>query len=164
MTLAARFDGSVVRLGAVNVTDVRTWIDAIPFEAWPQQTPNSDGALRPAMVNDRAWHNFGAITDRLVVDVLSNMTSGGVELQRLLSVVMPGHVIDPHVDKVSLRWWGRIHVPLTSAPESRFIVAGRAQHLAPGWAYLVNVTKEHSVVNAGATPRIHLMVDVGVRT
>lgn len=158
--IAGRFTGTVERLGAVNVRTVADWIAAIPFEAWPQQE-RIRGELRPAMVNDRHWHQFGAVTDPIVVYIRSMLTSGSVELNRLLSVVMPGHTIDPHVDKVTRGWWGRVHVPLTSAPGSLFIVGGAAHYLEPGWAYVVNVTTVHSVENLSTKPRVHLMFDVG---
>jgi hypothetical protein len=156
---AERFTGTVRRLSPVDEAPLRDWITAIPFSEWPQQAP-IDYHLRPAMVNDPNWHAFGAKSNRLVREIL-RWTTGGIALGRLLSVVMPGHTIPPHVDKVAPGWWGRVHVPLTDAPLSRFLVGGEAHHLEPGWAYLVNITAEHSVENPDPAPRVHFMVDIG---
>lgn len=155
-----RFMGTVQRLGPVNTRVVLDWLKAIPYEQWPQQHP-IHGQMRPAMINVRSWYQFGVITDPLAERILSTMTDGAVELNRLLSVVMPGHGIEPHVDKHTANWWGRIHVPMTDAPLSRFIVGGEAHHLEPGWAYLVNIAVEHSVENPDPSPRVHFMLDVG---
>lgn len=157
-----RFMGTVQRLGLVHTRIVRDWLAAISYEDWPQQHP-LNGEMRPAMINTRAWYQFGAITDPLAARLLTTMTSGAVELNRLLSVVMPGHGIDPHVDKHAPQWWGRIHVPLTDAPLSRFIVGGEAHHLELGYAYVVNSLLEHSVQNFDPHPRVHFMLDVGAQ-
>lgn len=153
-----RFAGTVDPLGPVDIAAVLTWLAGIPWRDWPQQDP-IDALLRPAMVNDPTWHGFYAQTTGVVKQCqgyVPRLTRPG---QRLLSVVMPGHSIPPHVDKVSPRWWGRVHVPLLTDPESLFIVGQEAHHLEPGFAYAVNVLAEHSVENHGATPRVHFMAD-----
>lgn len=154
-----RFRGTVERLGPVPIDLLVDWLSAIPFADWPQQTPLADGRLRPAMVNDPAWHGFHAVTDVAVKLCQAYVPRRTRPTQRLLSVVMPGHGIPPHVDKVSPRWWGRVHVPLLTDPASRFIVNGDAHHLEPGYAYAVNVLAEHSVENPGTSPRVHFMAD-----
>jgi len=153
-----RFRGTVEQLGPVPVGALVEWVSAIPFAAWPQQAP-IDAGLRPAMVNDPTWHGFYAVTDHIVKLCQAYAPRGTRPTQRLLSVVMPGHGIPPHVDKVSPRWWGRVHVPLLTDPASLFIVGQEAHHLEPGFAYAVNVLAEHSVENHGATPRVHFMAD-----
>jgi hypothetical protein len=155
---AERFTGTVQHLGAVDDRSLMRWIAAIPFEDWPQQTP-LEGALRPAMVNDPAWHAFGAESTPVAREILSWTT--GRELGRLLSVVMPGQSIPEHVDKQAPGQWVRVHVPLMSNASSVFIVGGEAHRLHEGQAYLVNIGAPHSVVNHGITPRIHFMLDIG---
>ena len=154
-----RFRATVERLGPVPIDPLVAWLSAVPFADWPQQTPLDDGLLRPAMVNDPAWHGFYTMTDtvmKLCQAYVPRRTKPG---QRLLSVVMPGHSIPTHIDKVSASWWGRVHVPLLTDPASLFIVGQEAHHLEPGFAYAVNVLAEHSVENHGATPRVHFMAD-----
>lgn len=153
-----RFSGTVEAFASVPVQRVREWVTTIPFEDWPQQTP-VDEQLRPAMVKDLEWHDFGA-TVRGIVDDTSSMCAGVRPTNILLTVVMPGHEITPHVDAQPEHWRARIHVPLTTNDESRFIVGGEHHHMEVGAAYLVNTTVEHSVRNDGSTPRIHLMWDL----
>ena len=154
-----RFTGTVEHLGPVGIASVLTWLSAIPWSAWPQQTP-IDAGLRPAMVNTPDWHGFYAETMGVVKQCQGYVPRFTRPGQRLLSVVMPGHAIPPHVDTHSPRWWGRVHVPLTSDQASRFMVGGESHHLDVGTAYAVNTLAEHSVSNEGGTvPRVHLMVD-----
>jgi len=158
MIPSERFTGTVEHLGAVDDRSLLRWIAAIPFEDWPQQAP-IDGAIRPAMVNDRAWHGFGAQSEMLAQDLLTWTT--GVELGRLLSVVMPGHDIPEHVDKQAPNHWARIHLPLMSNASSVFCVGGVAHRLHEGQAYLGHLGAPHGVRNTGVTPRIHFMLDIG---
>lgn len=153
----ARFTGTVEKIGPIDVVALTLWVGAIAFSEWPQQRI---GQLWPAMVTDLAWHGFGAETDEIVCRLLSRFPTCRAE-QRMLSVVMPGRAIEPHTDSQPPQWVCRVHVPLTSNPQSRFIVGGFDHQLAPGFAYKVNTEAVHAVENNGATPRVHFMFDVG---
>jgi hypothetical protein len=154
------FTGTVERLGAVTVAPLVAWITAIPWDAWPQQDRLADGQIRPAMVNDPAWHGLGAVTTPVVKEIQAWMPRFTRPALRMVSVVMPGHEIPAHVDKHSPRWYGRVHVPLTTDPASVFLVGGESHHLDVGTAYCVNTRAAHSVSNAaGEVPRVHLVVD-----
>ncbi len=155
-----RFTGTVERLGPVDIAAPLAWITGIPLEAWPQQNRLPDQRLRPAMVSDPGWFDFAVRTHALVCHVGDYVPGCRPGLQ-MLSVVMPGHHIPTHVDRQAKDWVGRIHVPLTTDSESRFVVGGIPHHLEVGMAYLVNTEVEHSVTNVdGTRPRIHFMVDM----
>lgn len=155
-----RFTGSVELLAPVaDVEPLVEWITAIPFEDWPQQTRLEDSAIRPAMVTDLMWHGFASHALPYIEQVMPQFT-GARATNVMLTVVMPGHSIPPHIDQQPPQWLGRVHVPLTTNDESQFIVAGEHHHMAVGCAYLVNTEVLHSVANDGVTPRIHLMFDV----
>lgn len=155
-----RFAGTVARLGAVEPSAIVDWITAIPFEEWPQQTRLEDGGLRPAMVKDPAWHGFDEFARPLVDAVVAEHFNGRAASNVMLTVVMPGHSIPPHVDEQPPNWQCRVHVPLTTNPVSRFVVGAEHHHMEVGMAYQVNTEVEHSVANDGDTPRVHLMWDV----
>lgn len=149
----------VAYLASVDVADLSTWVGGIAFADWHQQKPLGDGQLRPAMMTDPAWHGFGDAAAPVVSAVMA-LFPGCTAHQVMLSVVMPGHAIEPHRDEQPPDWVCRVHVPLTSNPESRFIVDGEAHRLEVGSAYAVNTRAKHAVTNDGATPRTHLMMDV----
>ncbi len=156
-----RFVDGCEEIAAVDVLGPAAWIAAIPFEAWPQQKRLDDGQIRPSMVTDPNWHGFYEQTDRVVGFLMSAFFPGLRSYQRMLSVVMPGHSIEPHTDGQAPSWICRVHVPLLANDRSAFIVRGVSHALVPGVAYRVNTTAEHAVTNDGESPRIHLMFDVG---
>lgn len=136
------------------------WISAIPFEDWSQQHRLADGQIRPSMMTDLSWHGFGDACSPVVRAIRQKCFPNCDVYQRMLSVVMPGHVIEPHRDHQAPYWLCRVHVPLTTNEQSEFIVDGQSHRMDVGMAYRVNTLAEHSVVNAGAAPRIHFMFDV----
>lgn len=148
-------------IGPVDSIALSEWIKFIPFEDWPQQHRLEDGLIRPAMVTDLEWHGFGVVTNDVVAGLMRNF-EGLAAYQRMLSVVMPGHSIPPHVDAQAKKWRCRVHVPLLTNSKSWFWVEGRPISMECGFAYRVDTTKEHAVTNDGDTPRIHFMFDVGI--
>lgn len=143
----------------VDIAPAAAWLAAIPWEEWPQQHRLADGGIRPAMVTDLEWHGFGVIVEPITAAVLEHFP-GARAFQQMLSVVMPGHAIEPHRDHQAPYWLSRIHVPLTSNDEAWFIVNGVRHRLEPWFAYKINTEAEHAVVNDGSTPRVHFMFDV----
>ncbi len=122
--MSERFTGTVEELGRVQVAGLVAWITAIPFEEWPQQTRLADGAIRPAMVTDLEWHGFGEAVRPLVGENAHNV---------MLTVLMPGHDIPPHIDQQPPYWLHRVHAPLTTNDVSRFIVGEQAQPCRGHW-------------------------------
>lgn len=169
-----RFGGSIEEFSSVNVSELVAWIKDIGFETWPQQRPLDDGQLRPAMVSDREWFGFGAMAEPIVQVCVNRLlglseTDAGFILnadldnhsyQWMLSVVMPGHEIEPHVDGQAPYWKARVHVPLTTNAKAVTIMDDGEHHMKVGKAYLVNTMATHAVANRGKTPRIHFMFDV----
>lgn len=154
-----RFAGTCEALCSVQIEEMAAWIAAIPFSDWHQQRPVDD-QLRPAMMTDLSWHGFGETAGPVVTSVMEHFPSCRA-YQLMLSVVMPGHSIEPHKDWQGPSWVCRVHVPLTTNEKSRFVVGGVDHNLQLGLAYQINTESEHSVTNDGPTPRVHFMFDVG---
>ena len=146
--------GTVEQFATVDCSAMAAWLQSIPFKKWPQQSPAPDGSLRPAMVTDWNWHRFGEHAKPIVEALGFNRTS-----QWMLSAVMPGQEIPPHVDEQPSDWLYRVHVPILSNPQAIFRCGGQDHVLLPGIAYKVNTRAEHAVYNRGSTPRVHLMFD-----
>jgi Aspartyl/Asparaginyl beta-hydroxylase len=145
-------------IAEVDVSHFAEWVSGIDFSEWPQQR-KVDHQLRPAMVSDRNWHHFQEAASPIVTRLLT-LFPHCHDINWLLSAVMPGHDIEPHVDLQSSDWTCRIHVPLISNPQAFWVERGQRHWMKPGFAYKVDTTVEHSIVNAGTTPRIHFMFDV----
>jgi hypothetical protein len=80
-----------------------------------------------------------------------------VRLMRLT----PGSVILEHndLDLDAEMGMARIHVPVTSNPDVEFLLNRIPVPMAPGEAWYLRLSDDHSVANRGATDRVHLVID-----
>lgn len=53
----------------------------------------------------------------------------------------------------------RIHVPILSSPEVRFVLDGEVVQMRPGEAWYLDLNLPHRVENPGPADRVHLVVD-----
>jgi hypothetical protein len=53
----------------------------------------------------------------------------------------------------------RIHVPVSTDPAVVFLLGGQRVEMGEGEAWYLNLNLPHAVVNAGPSPRVHLVVD-----
>lgn len=143
----------------LDIARVAGWVRNRRFEDWPQQQRLADGQPRPAMITDLAWNGFGEATEAIARAAL-RVFEGCHECWRAISVVMPGHSIPTHRDDQPDEWLCRVHVPIMTNDQALFIVNDAIHRLELGRAYQIDTRDPHSVVNAGNTPRVHLMIDV----
>jgi hypothetical protein len=82
------------------------------------------------------------------------------EAVRLLRLA-PGAVIREHRDRGACYADGcfRLHVPITTNSQTRFVVDGESLRMQPGECWYADFTLPHSVRNDGATDRVHLIID-----
>ena len=75
--------------------------------------------------------------------------------------VRPRSVVKEHRDYMLCFEDGelRLHIPITTNPEVRFLVAGKRVIMAPGECWYNDFTKLHSVHNDGDGDRVHLTID-----
>lgn len=78
-----------------------------------------------------------------------------------LMKLTPGSVIKEHSDPGLDAESGsaRIHVPITTSGDVDFRVRGARAEMAAGEAWYLRLSEPHSVVNSGATARVHLVID-----
>lgn len=85
-------------------------------------------------------------------------------LQQLGRVILPklkpGGVIDLHTDEGAYaEHYQRFHISLQSDEGNSFTVGGESFHALPGELWWFNHRQPHTVSNASARPRLHLIVD-----
>ena len=75
--------------------------------------------------------------------------------------VRPRSVVKEHRDHLLRLEDGelRLHIPITTNPEVRFVVAGRRVIMASGECWYNDFTQPHSVHNDGDGDRVHLTID-----
>lgn len=71
----------------------------------------------------------------------------------LVTVHTPGTKLVTHQDASDKL---RIHIPIYTNNYSNWIIDGEEYHMGVGYAYLVNTTLPHSLINAGDSNRVHL--------
>lgn len=93
---------------------------------------------------------------RRVIDSLPAQV-GAARLMRL----GPGAEIKEHRDWDLSPDQGmvRLHIPIVTNPEVDFRVNGERVAMAPGELWYLRLADPHRVINAGPTPRVHLVID-----
>jgi len=82
------------------------------------------------------------------------------ETIRLLAL-HPGAEIKPHRDRGCNYEGGvlRIHIPIQTNNELKFMVGGEQLKLAEGSCWYIDFDQTHSIINAGENVRVHLVID-----
>lgn len=77
-----------------------------------------------------------------------------------------GSEIKAHKDYDLVFWDGfvRLHIPIVTNEKVRFILDGEMLNMKPGECWFGDFSKIHSVVNEGASDRIHLVIDCQVNS
>ena len=173
-------NGSVRDLGAVPSAPLRTAVGRLPPAAWREDASRQaafdvhrdtqsvvilfvDVEPWPRLVVRRAPGSarLGAVAETLMNAVVAASYAPGGVVLRAMVVRLPARArIAPHRDThESFRRSHRVHVPLTTNPRVRFHVDGVPHVLAAGRAFEINNQRPHSVMNNGATDRIHFIFD-----
>ena len=78
---------------------------------------------------------------------------------RLLRLA-PGAVVPAHAD-INYHWFYRVrlHIPIVTRPEVRFLCDTTSVHMAAGEAWVFDNWRLHHVVNPTPDERIHLVAD-----
>ena len=114
-----------------------------------------------AIMRDVGWERLGDSAEPVMETVVSRCYPPGGLVIRAMAVRLPaGARITPHVDEhESLRLSHRIHLPLVTNPRVRFFIDGVPHRFEVGRAVEVNNQLSHSVMNDGASDRIHFIFD-----
>ncbi len=161
-----------------NVTKLQAELEAVLQEEWPLHfnTKDFNGDWRSISLrsasgesHDIYAHANGIFKDTPVltrmpyVQEILNAWECEKETVRLLSLA-PGSVIKPHKDPGCAYHDGqfRIHIPIVTNPEVYFIIDEEKLQLKAGECWYMNFSATHSIINEGATARVHLVID-GIR-
>ena len=171
---------SIRRLGAVDITQLREAVLAIPEAVWDAENaskPNRFGALDATrhiifrfVSNFTDWRTsydgpLWAEWRAVLEPVLNAATKAygyehGAYPRVMLARMAPGGVIHPHRDaNPAAKWPHKIHVPIQTNEDVTFYVEGIGYHLEAGEAVEVNNMGLHGVENRGSADRIHLIFE-----
>ncbi len=84
----------------------------------------------------------------------------GLESVRLLRLGAGSRVREHSDFDLGLRYGVvRVHVPVRTSAEVEFVVGGERVRMREGESWYLNLALPHSVTNAGAGDRVHLVID-----
>lgn len=172
--------GSIRVLGQFDVAALQRDVLAIPEETWRQENaekPNRFDALERtehivfrfvSTVSDwrhsydrPIWSGWRDRIEPLLWQAASpyGYRRGGFP-RIMLARMQPGGIIKPHTDSgPAAAWPHKIHIPLLTNKDVRFLIAPNYYHLPQGAAIEVNNMGVHAVRNDGDTARIHLIFE-----
>ena len=92
--------------------------------------------------------------------IASYYQNDGYFIRALFAKLLPGEIIIPHIDSTfSLLHCHRVHIPIVTNDEVRFIVGGEKKNMKCGEIWEINNATVHSVENVSEHARTHLIVD-----
>ena len=101
---------------------------------------------------------------RYLRDILGSFACP-LESVRLMRLA-PGSTIKPHrdVDLAAEAGVARLHIPVITNRDVDFRLNGTRVDMRPGSVWYLRLADPHGVINAGKTPRVHLVIDAIVNT
>lgn len=171
---------SIRRLGPVDVSALRAAVAAIPEALWDAENagkPNRfealdstrhivfrfvDGVDDWRRSHDRPlWAEWRSLLDPVLAAATAPYGyARGAFPRVMLARMRSGGVIRPHCDaNPAAKWPHKIHVPLETNDGVTFYTGDTGHHLPIGEAAEVDNMGVHSVTNAGATDRTHLIFE-----
>lgn len=144
-------------------------VAALPAHAWRPHPTGQPGNHAVPLISREGQVNDDFQGPMRPTPALSNspylaqaMASFGEVLGRSrLMKLDPGAEVGMHVD-FNYHWHSRVrvHVPVSTNPDVTFRCGEAAVHMSAGSCWLFDNWRRHNVVNAGDTPRIHLVIDL----
>lgn len=118
---------------------------------WPEMT----------VTKDVGWDRLAEHAVPIMHDIIGRFyPKGGTILRAMAAKLKAGGRIRPHTDQMeSFHHGHRIHVPVTTNNQVRFMIDGRPYRLKVGQAYEINNQKSHGVINSGKDDRITFIFD-----
>lgn len=171
---------SIRRLGPVEIAALQAAVASIPEAVWDAENaskPNRFGALDMtrhivfrfvssfddwSTSYDRPlWHEWRALIGPVMDQAVASYGYERGEFPRvMLARMAAGGVIHPHRDaNPAARWPHKIHVPIETNDQVRFLLGETEYHLPLGEAAEVDNMGIHAVRNGGASDRIHLIFE-----
>ncbi|MEM9274977.1 MAG: aspartyl/asparaginyl beta-hydroxylase domain-containing protein [Cyanobacteria bacterium P01_F01_bin.143] len=172
---------TVRELGAVDISQIQEDILNLPVEVWQGAGSNKpNNVFKPLKSTEHIIftfvNNFDNHLDVVEYPIWQEWKSrlepimeaatkpygyekGGFS-RVMLAKLLPHSKIPLHIDMFkSANNTHKIHIPIQTSPDVTFIVGYKKYHFPEGYAYEVNNAGVHGGINAGDTPRIHLIIE-----
>ncbi len=120
-------------------------------ESWPEGQ----------IYREAGWDRLAEVAMPLIDNIIETYYSPGGTLLRAMAAKLKARGrIQPHRDALrSFHMGHRIHIPITTNPSVRFMIAGKPYQFEVGKIYELNNQRKHSVMNMGSDDRITFIFD-----
>lgn len=125
-----------------------------------QAHPVLQGFSLQGMQEGEEWRDLPLLQECPTIEALLASLRCPLKSVRLMRLCA-GAYIKPHRDHGLALEYGeaRLHLPIHTSNDVRFMVDGRRVPLREGELWYINTDREHEVRNPGKTDRIHLVID-----
>ena len=131
---------------SVDVASHAAWLQTVPVADWPKMA-------------DPAWRGWEARFRPLATSLMVEFP--GCAMSGLgLFLLQPGQRHPAHKDEQPPDWVTRVHVPIVTNELATATTDDGEIHMEVGVAYTFNTRATHAVYNGGATPRVHMVMDI----
>ncbi len=172
---------TIHQLGAVDIGPLKSLVDCLSEKVWRQENERKEnnfycfhhtqhiifrfieGNQHPCkFYSNPIWSIWRKILLPMMEQVAAPYNySQPIYPKVMLARLAAGQIIDRHVDGAgSNLYTHKIHIPLQTNPQARFIVKEWAYQLKAGQAYEVNNIAPHAAENFGEIDRIHLIFEL----
>lgn len=114
----------------------------------------------PAHVIDQPMLQHYSVEYAAVLDYLRRFLDIADVWASFLVRLPAGGSIKPHVDSTRyLEQIHRLHIPVITNPNCSYVIDGQTVNMEVGKIYEIDNLRMHQCINAGDTPRVHLVVN-----
>ncbi|MGD1954691.1 MAG: aspartyl/asparaginyl beta-hydroxylase domain-containing protein [Sphingomonadales bacterium] len=113
------------------------------------------------LIKGKGWDRLADVALPIMHDIIAkHYPKGGTIIRAMAAKLKAGAHIDSHTDRhESFHHGHRIHIPIATNKQVRFMIEGRPYKFDVGKAYEINNQKRHGVMNRGKEDRIHFIFD-----
>ena len=108
-----------------------------------------------------AWPHWQALLNPLLQRITrTHFGDGGMIVRLMIVRLYAGEKVAPHIDDLPvLHRTHRVHIPIQTSKSIVFVVGNEVVRMREGQVVEINNQREHFVVNASKSDRIHLVFD-----
>jgi len=174
-------DGDFKKIGTYDVSDIQELVKSFTDEQWSKESwrrekfavhrstqsiylimdedgRHTDPTEYPALAEYQGV--LLPLLDYVRSQYEEKNESSGYFVRLLFVKLLAGGSIPPHFDTGrSMRKSHRIHLPLVTNDEVKFVVGDTTKNLLPGELWEINNRHKHTVKNNGTEGRVHMIMD-----
>jgi quercetin dioxygenase-like cupin family protein len=172
-----QFDGNFRQYGRLDAAALQACVARQPAQAWganPSRQErfavHADTQALHLVYDDDFRHanpsrlplfeEFATDVQPFLDRISEQLGPEGWLVRCILTKLRSGGRIPAHEDRgFSLTHSHRFHIPVVTNADVEFTVGDETVHMQPGEIWEINNMRRHGTVNAGAEPRVHLIVD-----